>query len=248
MQMGSALRKKPLLAGLATTVLVASLMLYGYPRASPATPAIALHDEPIESRAPGGFAKLPVALLFYPGDAIETSAYVLTDVAVDEDFVNRLGDDWGDELQMTLDGANALLAPVGLTVQTASTQQWRSDDDLYYISSHISSAERQIRRIPGYLFLAITGQDTIKYDGWSQESGSRLIVQFDHNFPRRIHSLIAHEIGHLLGARHHEDEEGCVGDGCIMDGKGYAHATTWCEHHLQLIHDNIASALAPRGA
>ncbi len=234
--MESALRKKPLLAGLAIAVVVASLLLYGYPKASPATPAIALHNELIESRAPGGFTKLPRELLFYSGASIDTSVYVLTDVAMDEDFLNRVKDDLEGELLLILDGANTLLSPVGLTMQTASTQQWRSDDALYHISSHISSAERQIRRIPGHLLLAITGQDTMKYDGWSQESGGRLIVQFDHKLPRRIHSLIAHE-----------DEEGCVGDGCIMDGKGYAHATTWCEHHLQLIQDNIASALAPRG-
>jgi predicted Zn-dependent protease len=55
--------------------------------------------------------------------------------------------------------------------------------------------------------------------------------------------LIAHEVGHLLGATHHGDDEECGDDECIMAYTGYIRTKDWCQHHLEAIEGNIESRL-----
>ena len=40
----------------------------------------------------------------------------------------------------------------------------------------------------------------------------------------------------------------CVGDGCIMDEKGYQHEEEWCDHHRDLIKGNVEAVLTTAGA
>ncbi|MEE9261767.1 MAG: hypothetical protein V3U95_04215, partial [Dehalococcoidia bacterium] len=89
---------------------------------------------------------------------------------------------------------------------------------------------------------------TVRYDGFARESGSRMIVQFYPEDRKRTHALIAHEVGHLLGVDHHEDEDECTDEGCIMDRRGFAHTTTWCEHHRKVIQENVDSKLAAQAS
>jgi hypothetical protein len=142
-----------------------------------------------------------------------------------------------------LAAANALMNPIGLNLTAGSVQRWRSDDAVAYISSQLISAERQAERTPSNLFLAITGQRTVSFDGYAVESETRAIVRFYPERREHTASLVAHEVGHLLGAKHHEDDDECTGHGCVMDRSGYASATTWCDHHTQQIREYLTSNL-----
>ncbi len=202
-----------------------------------------MHDDPVQIDTKAGHLGIPSDLIIYPDTWGEASAYILADVAVDEDFMIQGGGEWRTQLLRTLDETNALLSPLGLHIKVHSIQQWHSDDTQHHISILLDSAYQQIERVPGHLFLAITGQRTVRYDGYAEESGSRMGIQFYSDNQGRNSSLISHEIGHLLGARHHKEEEECTEEGCIMDRRGYSHATGWCQHHQQVIKKQIALQL-----
>lgn len=191
--------------------------------------------------------------VLYRGASAEAPAYVVADVAVDEDFVIQVGDEWKLEIEQTLEAANALLAPVGLRIEMGSIQRWRSaaienDIPAHVIWTQLKSAEQQADRNPGYLLLAITGQYTPTYDGFALRMGSSVIVRRYQEYPERTAALVLHEVGHLLGAKHHADEEQCAGHGCFMTAEGFAHATDWCDHHREAIQDSIASIMATQGS
>ena len=189
----------------------------------------------------------PLACSSIKAPADDGSVEVLVDLAVDEDFVFRAGGGWESQGYQMVATANELLMPLGLSITLVSVQRWRSESTLRQLSALLASAERQVETVPGRLLLAVTAQDTTRYDGFAEESGSRVIVRFWPDNQDRNAMLIAHEVGHLLGSKHHAEEKECTEEGCIMNRKGYAHATEWCAHHQRLIRENIALTLASYG-
>ena len=189
-------------------------------------------------------AESGVARLRFHRDDSSPIAYVNTDVAVDDDFVTLTGSDWRLAAPRLVEGANDLLAAVDLRLRVNQVRRWRSDNAVDAISEHLSAAERQVQSTPGHLFLAIIRRNNRRYDAWARRSESAAIVELYAGDPLLTHSLIAHEVGHLLGVKHHEDDEDCTGDGCLMDQKGYDHLKTWCEHHQDVIRDIVSNGLA----
>ena len=192
--------------------------------------------------------QLSEGLTLYRDPFDEGSTYLLADIAVDEDFIAQVGKGWEPYVYQAVDDANYLLEPVGMRIVAASIQRWHSDDEEESLAAHLSSAEQQVRHNLGRLLIVITSQDTVKFDGWAVAARDRVGVQFYLYDPQRSVALIAHEVGHILGARHHEEEEECTSDGCIMNRSGHAHLTSWCEHHQHLIRENVASKLAAQAS
>jgi hypothetical protein len=228
------------MARLVTAVLALSFLFIGYPGHLASSPRIALHEEPAGSGKPEDQGQQHAPLAVRGGTSDESPALLSVDVAVDEEFPELAGDSWESDLDDLLEAANALLSPVGVQLAAESVQQWHSDDAIPAISSQLISAERQPNRAPSNIFLAITGQKTAPHDGYVWESQTRAITRFYPERRERSASVIVHETGHLLGAEHHEDDDECTGHGCFMDRAGYAHATEWCNHHLQEIQEFIA--------
>lgn len=241
-------RMRSLAAPSTAAMLATGLLLLGCQARLPVTNPPPLHDEPAKPKTLEGLPKLPADLVVHRGVLGQESPYLWADLAVDEEFVERAGDSWEDRALRIIQETNAILSPVGLSLKVASIQQWRSDDEEHSMAALLGSAGQQVQREPGRLLLAITCQDTVSYDGWAQESSRRAIVQFYHQDDRRNSALIAHEVAHVLGAKDHEADDDCDGEGCIMDGKGYAHATTWCEHHLSVIQEAVEAMAEAEGS
>jgi len=165
----------------------------------------------------------------------------LVDIVVDEEFVRDAGGLWQEEVYRQLAGANRLLGEVSVRLGVSSKQTWHSDDAVPYASALLQLSIEQIVHRQGDVLMVFSGQMAGRYDGYSRGRARAVLVSLNQRDPSLTRSLIAHEIGHLLGADHHEDDEECHEDGCIMDKRGYIHASEWCDHHRMAIKANLAS-------
>ena len=108
-------RRKSFTFWLPALLMVAALATIGRdvllpdaPVTSPENSEMPLGGEPVEADAPEGVIQSAAKLVLYRGMSAETPAYVVADVAVDEDFVNRVGDDWELQVHRTLEGGNTI--------------------------------------------------------------------------------------------------------------------------------------------
>ena len=65
-------------------------------------------------------------------------AYIMVDVALDDEFLVHVDEKLEHNVDRTLDAANLLLDAVGLNIKVASIQSWQSDDRSEYISARLT--------------------------------------------------------------------------------------------------------------
>ncbi len=171
---------------------------------------------------------------------VEGFGTIFADVVIDEEFTERHGVDWEDTLALMLNSANDVLKPIGVRIEMVSLSTLESSDDQTHMSQILDGALHDAQRGVDRILLAVTCQDSVRLDGVARESESAVIVRYNHDEWQRNGSLIAHEVGHLLGAEHHPVGEKCESDGCLMEPAGYVHATEWCDDHR----DDIGALLA----
>jgi hypothetical protein len=163
-------------------------------------------------------------------------------VVADEEFVDRVGIGWRDAARDVANSASDLLEEVGVGVDVVGVARWISYDGTSEITYLLDDVVEQMDHHGEYVLLALTGQKTDTYDGWARTGPPVLLLRITTMPPpRTTASLFAHELGHILGASHHDDDHACTEDGCLMDEVGYAHADTWCDHHKEEIARTLSS-------
>ena len=82
---------------------------------------------------------------------------------------------------------------------------------------------------PGQLVIGLTGRQVSRVDGLAHVGHIHLLARPHPGQPQFDSLVVAHEIGHLLGADHHECEHDYD---CVMAPKGFSFPPRWCEHHI----------------
>ena len=92
-------------------------------------------------------------------------AYLVVDVAVDEEFVAIVGAGWEHEVREMIDGANKLMGQLGIELEVGSLQRWLSDDAVGDAPELLTEASSQTLRRYDHALLAVTGQAAKPLDG-----------------------------------------------------------------------------------
>jgi hypothetical protein len=199
-------------------------------------------DSPIDATVPTEHLQFR----FEPRPSV--SAQFVIDLAFDEEFRAIVGDGWQNEAHEMIDSADQLLGQIGISVEVGSVQPWWSDDASMDAPRLLAEASRQVSRDSGHAFLAVTGQAAKPLDGWSRRLRTSAITRY-YKYDRAMTSaLIAHEMGHVLGAIHHEDGYICEEGACIMNAAGFARSDFWCDEHVEQIWEFITSDLSAGAA
>lgn len=148
-------------------------------------------------------------------------------LALDDEWRDTFGPEATAQALKILDSASQLFEPLCLAFRPSEITVWDSQESATTITELHQAASDELREFQGQYMLVLTGSAMHGgLDGFA--SGAYAVVERHSEDERRDVAVIAHELGHLVGLRHH-----VLSCGCIMDRTGYA--TAWCPFHRALI-------------
>ena len=136
----------------------------------------------------------------------------------------------GDVMERVRD----LFLPAGIEVEWAAVMGWHSRNDRGLLRDLLGDLIASHVATETDLVVALVGQQGPGPDGLAQRLGRHITVRHHTVHPERDAMVIAHEIGHILGADHHD----CRGHRCLMEPTGFEHSEEWCPGHLRILRLN----------
>lgn len=125
--------------------------------------------------------------------------------------------------------ANSILEPAGIRLSIADYRIWSSVNHAQSMSQLLGHLDDTVPARPGQLVIGLTGRQVSRMDGLAHVGHIHLLARPHPGKPQLDGLVVAHEIGHLLGADHHECDHGYD---CVMAPKGFSSPPRWCEHHI----------------
>ena len=165
----------------------------------------------------------------HPGPYIMTVTLVL-----DEEWQAYAPDVAAVRLDAAIERVRDLYLEVGIHVEWAAVRGWHSRDDRASLRDLLDDLIVAYPARETDLVVALVGQQGSGPDGLAQRLGRHIIVRHHQAHPERDAMVIAHEIGHILGADHHA----CRGHRCLMTPSGFEYSDEWCPGHLRILRLN----------
>lgn len=150
-------------------------------------------------------------------------------VAVDEAWRQTYGDDSETRATLLLADVNRIMEPAGIRLSVTEYRNWSSTEYAGSMSSMLSHLDASVPAQPGKLVIGLTGRQISRVDGLAHVGHIHLVARLHQDRPQLDGLVVAHEIGHLLGADHHECEHDYQ---CVMAPKGFSIPARWCDHHV----------------
>ena len=188
-----------------------------------------------ESRATPPWMK-DVAARNVPGAEMPYELRII--IAADEEYIESAGDEWQSAARATVLTASNLLSQIGVQVEIVGVRSWLSSDSGPGLAALLNDALEQVGPPSDAILVVLTNQEIHEqpdYDGWASSQVPATILKSMEPGRPTFASLVAHEVGHLLGAGHHDDDHECTDGGCVLDPRGYAHGYRWCDDHRDTI-------------
>ena len=163
-------------------------------------------------------------------------------VAADEEFVRARGPGWASEARAVVMGAADLMGQVDLALTVTRVTRWESPPGR--LPDLVGDAVSQVGLPPDALLVALTSQGSNgspTYDGWASASRPVIVIKVTDPYRPTLPSLVAHEIGHMLGLDEHGSDHRGDDDGCLMVGTGYRNGERWCPEDEEAVARALAS-------
>ncbi len=162
-------------------------------------------------------------------------------IAVDEAWRETYGEGAEARASQLLVDANSILEPTGIHLSVAEYRNWSSEGNSGSMSQLLGHLDDTVPAMPGQLVIGLTTRQVSRVDGLAHIGHIHLLARSHPGQPQFDSLVVAHEIGHLLGADHHECDHDYQ---CVMAPKGFSSPPRWCEHHILEMQVGAARLLA----
>ncbi|OFW63973.1 MAG: hypothetical protein A2135_00300 [Actinobacteria bacterium RBG_16_67_15] len=157
-------------------------------------------------------------------------------VAADEEFVRSRGEGWEADARAVVMGAEDLMLQVDLVLFVTETTRWESPPGP--LPELVDDVVSQVGLPPEAILVALTSQSWAEapfYDGWAAASRPVIVIKVTDPHRETLRSLVAHELGHMLGLDEHGSDHPGDDDGCLMVATGYRHGDRWCPEDKEAV-------------
>ncbi len=156
-------------------------------------------------------------------------------VALDDAWAG-LGQD-EQQVRLLVVEAAGLLRGTGLSVVPVEIVRWNPPSSAKLPREVLEAAMVTVPLDGVDIVIVLTAGSTTRKDGAADVGGRYVVVQHHHDARAKDVAVLAHEIGHLLGA-HHGCDAGT--DGGIMGTNGFSNAELLCPCSRGVIASNLA--------
>lgn len=150
-------------------------------------------------------------------------------VAADESWRQAYGIRAEGTASALIADVNSILAPTGIRLALADYVIWESQPSERSMSGLLAHLDESIPARGGEFVIGLTSERLSSVDGIAHTGHVHIVARRHPDNPQLDGLVVAHEIGHLLGADHHECDHGYR---CVMTPKGFELPARWCDHHV----------------
>ncbi len=162
-------------------------------------------------------------------------------VATDDAWQEAYGGEGERAADRVIDDVNDILQPTGVNLAIAGHVGWAGSGANESMAEMLEQLEDSSPAQPGRLVIGLTGRQLSRVDGVARVGESHLVARLHQNRPRSDGPVVAHEVGHVLGAEHDECRHEFQ---CVMAPKGPLQPAHWCTHQLLQVQAGAGRLLA----
>lgn len=156
-------------------------------------------------------------------------------VAVDEEWRRTFDRDAERQARRVVELSALHLRPAGIHLRFSALTTWTSDDGSVTLHGLLDMLESSRRADGAGIILGLTaGRYAGKVDGVARPRRPYVVVKHHPRHLQRDAYVLTHEIGHILGLRHHA----CPDGRCFMADHQYDQREHWCSEHLEVLRAN----------
>jgi len=158
-------------------------------------------------------------------------------LALDEEWLERFGDDSETVARSLVSDVSGLYRDIGLHFLPVRFADWLSPNELVSAEDLLAALSESMQVDNSDVIFGLTGQHLSGIDGFARVGGQIAVVGHHPGKPERDVFVLAHEAGHLFGAHHGCDIPGLAG---VMADSGFEDPLVVCPCTRAILEANVA--------